>query len=470
MPHVKYRSPSIAPAYTGRLSTDPVPSLRLPDESMEPAAAYRFIHDELMLDGSSRLNLATFVTTWMDPEAEKLMAETFDKNMIDKDEYPATAAMESRCVAMVADLFHAENLRDDDASSAIGASTIGSSEAVMLGGLALKWRWKQRVSQDNPDAWKGRTPNLVMGSNVQVVWEKFCRYFEVEPRYIPMAEDRYVIAPEQVLDYVDEDTIGVVAILGTTYTGELEPIAEICAALDKLEKKRGLDIPVHVDAASGGFVVPFLQPDLEWDFRLPRVVSINVSGHKYGLTYPGIGFVVWRNADHLPEELIFKVNYLGGDMPTFTLNFSRPGNQVVGQYYNFLRLGRAGYTQVMKTLSGTARWFSDQLHKSQHFDVISDGSKLPVVAFKLSGNSADGGGGRGYTEFDVSAQLRSYGWQVPAYTMPPGAENVSVLRVVVREGFSADLARSLWEDLHAVLNHLDAIKPEGHFTQEHFAH
>ena len=470
MPHVKYRSPSIAPAYTGRLSTDPVPSLRLPDESMEPAAAYRFIHDELMLDGSSRLNLATFVTTWMDPEAEKLMAETFDKNMIDKDEYPATAAMESRCVAMVADLFHAENLRDDDASSAIGASTIGSSEAVMLGGLALKWRWKQRVSQDNPDAWKGRTPNLVMGSNVQVVWEKFCRYFEVEPRYIPMAEDRYVITPEQVLDYVDEDTIGVVAILGTTYTGELEPIAEICAALDKLEKKRGLDIPVHVDAASGGFVVPFLQPDLEWDFRLPRVVSINVSGHKYGLTYPGIGFVVWRNADHLPEELIFKVNYLGGDMPTFTLNFSRPGNQVVGQYYNFLRLGRAGYTQVMKTLSGTARWFSDQLHKSQHFDVISDGSKLPVVAFKLSGNSADGGGGRGYTEFDVSAQLRSYGWQVPAYTMPPGAENVSVLRVVVREGFSADLARSLWEDLHAVLNHLDAIKPEGHFTQEHFAH
>jgi len=459
MPHVKYRSPSIAPAYTGRLSTDPIPSLRLPDESMEPAAAYRFIHDELMLDGSSRLNLATFVTTWMDPEAEKLMAETFDKNMIDKDEYPATAAIESRCVAMVADLFHAENLRDDDASTAIGTSTIGSSEAVMLGGLAMKWRWKQRVG----DQGKGRTPNLVMGSNVQVVWEKFCRYFEVEPRYLPMAEDRYVITPEQVLDYVDEDTIGVVAILGTTYTGELEPIAEICSALDALEKKRGLDIPVHVDAASGGFVVPFLQPDLKWDFRLPRVVSINVSGHKYGLTYPGIGFVVWRNADHLPEDLIFKVNYLGGDMPTFTLNFSRPGNQVVGQYYNFLRLGRAGYTHVMKTLSTTARWFSDQLRKSQHFEVISDGSKIPVVAFKLSGDF-------GYTEYDVSAQLRSYGWQVPAYTMPPGAENISVLRVVVREGFSADLARSLWEDLHAVLKHLDAIKPEGHFTQEHFAH
>jgi glutamate decarboxylase len=470
MPHVRYRSPSIAPAYTGRLSTDPIPSLRLPDEAMEPAAAYRFIHDELMLDGSSRLNLATFVTTWMDPEAERLMAETFDKNMIDKDEYPATAAIESRCVAMVADLFHADNLRDDDAASAIGVSTIGSSEAVMLGGLALKWRWKQRVGGKDGDGWKKRTPNLVMGSNVQVVWEKFCRYFEVEPRYLPMGEDRYIITPEQVVDAVDEDTIGVVGIVGTTYTGELEPIAEICAALDKLHKKTGLDIPVHVDAASGGFVVPFLHPDLKWDFRLPRVVSINVSGHKYGLTYPGIGFVVWRNAEHLPEELVFRVNYLGGDMPTFTLNFSRPGNQVVGQYYNFLRLGRAGYTHVMQTLSGTARWFSDQLTKSRHFDVIADGSKIPVVAFKLSADSGRPAGGWGYTEFDVSAALRSYGWQVPAYTMPDGAADVSVLRVVVREGFSADLARSLWEDLHKVLDHLDAIQPAGHFTQEHFAH
>jgi glutamate decarboxylase len=462
MPHVKYRSPSIAPAYTGRLSTDPIPSLRLPDEAMEPAAAYRFIHDELMLDGSSRLNLATFVTTWMDPEAERLMAETFDKNMIDKDEYPATAAIESRCVAMVADLFHAENLRDDDAASAVGVSTIGSSEAVMLGGLALKWRWKQRLENKGKNP-KKRTPNLVMGSNVQVMWEKFCRYFEVEPRYLPMGEDRYVITADQVVNAVDEDTIGVVAIMGTTYTGELEPVGEICAALDKLHKKKGIDIPVHVDAASGGFVVPFLQPDLVWDFRLPRVASINVSGHKYGLTYPGIGFVVWRNAESLPEELIFRVNYLGGDMPTFTLNFSRPGNQVVGQYYNFLRLGRAGYTHVMQTLSTTARWFSDQLKKSEHFEVISDGSKIPVVAFRLSGAF-------GYTEFDVSAALRSYGWQVPAYTMPDGAADVSVLRVVVREGFSADLARSLWEDLRAVLNHLDAIQPAGHFTQEPFAH
>jgi glutamate decarboxylase len=436
----------------------------MPDECMDPQAAYRFIHDELMLDGSSRLNLATFVTTWMDPEAEKLMAETFDKNMIDKDEYPATAAIEQRCVCMVADLFHAEDLRDDDASTAIGTSTVGSSEAVMLAGLAMSWQWRKKVDPDNKGAWRSHRPNLVMGSNVQVVWEKFCRYFDVEPVYLPMEEGRYVITAEQVLAAVNEDTIGVVAILGTTYTGELEPIAEICAALDKLAADGGLDVPVHVDAASGGFVVPFLHPEVVWDFRLPRVVSINVSGHKYGLTYPGIGFVVWRNAEHLPDELVFRVNYLGGDMPTFTLNFSKGGNQVIGQYYNFLRLGRAGYTQVMKALSQTARWLGDGLRASEHFEVITDGSAIPVIAFRLTGD-------RGYTEFDVSHALRAYGWQVPAYTMPEGASDVVMLRIVVREGFSTDLARALKDDTITVLKSLDELKPNGHFDDvQPFSH
>jgi glutamate decarboxylase len=453
-------APSISPVYTGRLFMAPVPTLRMPDECMDPQAAYRFIHDELMLDGSSRLNLATFVTTWMDPEAEKLMAETFDKNMIDKDEYPATAAIEQRCVCMVADLFHAENLRDDDPASAIGVSTVGSSEAVMLAGLAMSWRWRKKVGGAKGDDWRSRRPNLVMGSNVQVVWEKFCRYFDVEPIYLPMEEGRYVITPEQVLDAVNEDTIGVVAILGTTYTGELEPIAEICAALDKLAEgdgmQKGPDVPVHVDAASGGFVVPFLHPELVWDFRLPRVVSINVSGHKYGLTYPGVGFVVWRSAEYLPDELVFRVNYLGGDMPTFTLNFSKGGNQVIGQYYNFLRLGRAGYKQVMTCLSQTARWLGDELRQSEHFEVITDGSAIPVISFRLTGD-------RPYTEFDVSHALRSYGWQVPAYTMPDNASHVAVLRIVVREGFSTDLARALKDDTLTALKSLDELKPKGHF-------
>jgi len=442
----------LEPAYTARLGTNPVPATVLSAAEMDPQAAYRFIHDELMLDGSSRLNLATFVTTWMDPEAERLMAETFDKNMIDKDEYPQTAAMESRCVSMVADLFHAPG----DAKDAIGVSTIGSSEAVMLAGLAMKWRWRaRRAGQDTS------RPNLVMGSNVQVVWEKFCRYFDVEPVYLPMEPGRYVITPQQVVDAVDENTIGVVAILGTTYTGELEPVAEIVAALDTLAKD-GPDVPVHVDAASGGFVLPFLNPELAWDFRLERVVSINVSGHKYGLTYPGIGFVIWRAKEHLPEELVFHVNYLGGDMPTFTLNFSRPGNQVVGQYYNFLRLGRQGYLRIMESLRDTARWLSGKIAELEEFTLVSDGSGIPVFAFQMSG-------GQNFDVFDVSHELRARGWQVPAYTMPADATDIAVLRVVVREGFSGDLARMMYDDLCAVVEKLRARGSTGS-DATHFAH
>ncbi|MGB2718844.1 MAG: glutamate decarboxylase [Rhodococcus sp. (in: high G+C Gram-positive bacteria)] len=443
----------VSAAYTGRLATNPVPALRLPEEQLDPDAAYRYIHDELMLDGSSRLNLATFVTTWMDPQAEKLMAETFDKNMIDKDEYPSTAAIEERCVNIVADLFHAPGLDREDPSSATGVSTIGSSEAVMLAGLALKWRWRARGTGTG-------TPNLVLGSNVQVVWEKFCRYFDVEPKYLPVERGRYVITPEQVRDAVDENTIGVVAILGTTFTGELEPVQEICAVLDEIAGGGGPDVPVHVDAASGGFVVPFLYPELEWDFRLPRVKSINASGHKYGLTYPGIGFAVWRTKEDLPEDLVFRVNYLGGDMPTFTLNFSRPGNQVIGQYYNFLRLGRSGYTEIMKALRDTAVRVSRHLDEHPDIEVITDGSAIPVLSFMLKADC-------GFTVFDVSHELRARGWQVPAYTMPDNATDVAVLRIVVREGFSADLGRMLCIAIDEVIA---GLKAGGHSSAQAFAH
>ena len=441
---------SDTPAYTGGLSRQSPPDT-LPAEPTDPDGVYRLIHDELLLDGSSRLNLATFVTTWMEPQAEVLMAESFDKNMIDKDEYPSTAAIERRCISIVSDLFHAEP------GEPTGASTVGSSEAVMLAGLALKWRWRARRGLAS-----GGTPNLVLGSNVQVVWEKFCRYFDVEPRYLPMEKGRYVITPEQVRDAVDDDTIGVVGILGTTFTGELEPIAEICQVLDTLADTGGPDVPVHVDAASGGFVVPFLQPDLPWDFRLPRVVSINVSGHKYGLTYPGIGFVVWRSPDHLPPELVFNVNYLGGEMPTFTLNFSRPGNQVIGQYYNFVRLGRGGYTAIMSTLRDTAVRISTGLAKEEDLRVLTDGTAIPVVAFEVVEGS-------GFTVFQVSHELRARGWQVPAYTMPANAEDVAVLRIVVRDGFSAELADDLVADLRAVCAELRTGDPS-RIPKTAFAH
>jgi glutamate decarboxylase len=314
----------------------------------------------------------------------------------------------------------------------------------MLAGLAFKWQWRKRMeAQGKPTD----RPNMIMGSNVQVVWEKFCRYWDVEPRYLPMAEDRYVITPEQVVDAVDENTIGVVAILGTTYTGEFEPIQAIHDALVEVNEAKNLEVPLHIDGASGAFVAPFLHPELVWDFELPLVKSINASGHKYGLVYPGVGWVMWRSHEDLPEDLVFHVNYLGGDMPTFTLNFSRAGNQVVAQYYNFLRLGRAGYTRVMQSLSEVAQWLSGQIAKLGPFELVSDGSAIPVFAFKMKKDAK-------YTVFELSDRLRMGGWQVPAYTMPEGAEDVAVLRVVVREGFSRDMADELLDAIRKADDHL----------------
>jgi len=309
---------------------------------------------------------------------------------------------------------------------------------VMLAGMALKWKWRERRRTQGKSTDK---PNLVLGANVQVVWEKFCRYWEVEPKYIPMEKGRYVITPEEVVNATDENTIGVVAILGTTFTGEFEPIEAIHEALVKQNEDTGWETPMHIDAASGGFVAPFLHPDLKWDFRLPLVKSINVSGHKFGLVYPGVGWVVWRHHEDLPEDLVFHVNYLGGDMPTFTLNFSRPGNQVVGQYYNFLRLGRAGYTQIMNAMRDIATGLAAEIANVGPFELVSDGSAIPVFAFKLK-DAVDT-----YSVFDISDKLREFGWQVPAYTMPEHAEDVAVLRIVVREGFSQDMAGMLLDDI-----------------------
>jgi glutamate decarboxylase len=319
----------------------------------------------------------------------------------------------------------------------------------MLAGLALKWQWRKRMKAKKKATDR---PNMIMGSNVQVVWEKFCRYWDVEPRYLPMERGRYVITPEQVVNACDENTIGVVAILGTTYTGEFEPIKDIHDALVQLNADRGWDVPLHVDGASGAFVAPFLHPDLEWDFRLPLVKSINASGHKYGLVYPGVGWIMWRSHEDLPEELVFHVNYLGGDMPTFTLNFSRAGNQVVGQYYNFLRLGRAGYTDVMTALRDIATWLSGEIAKLGPFELLSDGTAIPVLAFKMRG-------GQPYSVYDLSERLRLRGWQVPAYTMPEGAEDVAVLRVVVREGFSRDLADELLDAIRDGVAFFDKNPP-----------
>ncbi|MEV6010662.1 glutamate decarboxylase [Streptomyces sp. NPDC051976] len=422
----------------GGMHTAP-PKHRLPDGPMSPHAAYQLVHDELMLDGNARLNLATFVTTWMEPQATVLMAECADKNMIDKDEYPRTAELERRCVSMLADLWNAP-----DPSTAVGCSTTGSSEACMLAGIALKRRWIKR----NPGYPATARPNLVMGANVQVCWEKFANFWEVEMRLAPMEGDRLHLDADSAMALVDENTIGVVAVLGSTFDGSYEPVAEICAALDAYEERTGVHVPVHVDGASGGMIAPFLDEDLVWDFRLPRVASINTSGHKYGLVYPGVGWALWRDADALPEELVFRVNYLGGDMPTFALNFSRPGAQVVAQYYTFLRLGWDGYRAVQQNSRDVARSVAARFAELPDFRLITSGDELPVFAVTTAPDV------KSFDVFDVSRRLREHGWLVPAYTFPADREDLAVLRVVCRNGFSEDLADLLLEDINRVLPEL----------------
>src|SRR5438046_1401286 len=429
----------VAPLYS--LEAERIPRHTLTESEMPPDVAYQIVHDELMLDGNARLNLATFVSTWMEPQAEKLMAECLDKNMIDKDEYPQTADLEMRCVNILAALWNAPTEGD-----AVGCSTTGSSEAAMLGGLALKRRWQKRRREAGEPTDR---PNLVMGINVQVCWEKFANYWDLEMRLVPMEGDRYILSAEEAVALCDENTIGVVAILGSTFEGSYEPVEEICSALDEFERQTGIDVPVHVDGASGAFVAPFVDPDLEWDFRLPRVASINASGHKYGLVYPGVGWVVWRDKNALPPDLIFWVNYLGDNMPTFALNFSRPGAQVVAQYYNFLRLGFEGYARVHGYARDVATRLSGEIEEIGPFELITRGDELPVFAFKVKDDVEN------FTVFDVSNALRERGWQVPAYTFPKNREDLAALRVVVRRGFTHDMADRLPADLKRQLPRLE---------------
>ncbi len=419
-----------------------VPRFELPDGGMDPETAYQIIHDELMLDGNARLNLATFVSTWAEPQAQQLMAECAEKNMIDKDEYPQTAEIEARCVHMLADLWNAP-----DPHTAVGCSTTGSSEAAMLAGLALKRRWQHRRRAEGKPVDR---PNIVMGVNVQVCWEKFADYFEVEPRYVPMEGERFHLSAQGAAELCDENTIGVIAVLGSTFDGSYEPVAEIAAALDDLQERTGVDVPVHVDGASGAMIAPFLDPELRWDFRLPRVASINTSGHKYGLVMPGVGWALWRDADALPADLVFHVNYLGGDMPTFALNFSRPGAQVIAQYYNFLRLGFDGYRRVQQTCRDVAVRLAARIAEIGPFTLLTDGSELPVFAFRISD------GIENFSVFDVSAALRERGWLVPAYTFPEKRTDLAALRVVIRNGFGHDLADLFLEDLRRILPRLQA--------------
>ena len=432
-----------ASVFAGQDLSTALPKYRFPDREISPDHAYQVIADEIMLDGNSRQNLATFCQTWEEPQVIKLMELAINKNMIDRDEYPQTAEIERRATHMMADLWNAP-----DAANTVGTSCIGSSEACMLGGLAAKWRWRAR------QAAAGRPtdrPNMVCGA-VQVVWHKFAKYWDIEMREVPMAPGQYFMTPQDVLDRVDENTIMVVPTLGLTYTGAYEMVKPIADALDELQAEGGLDIDIHVDAASGGFLAPFCTPDMEWDFRLPRVKSISASGHKFGLAPLGVGWVVFRDRDELPDDLIFHVNYLGGDMPVFQINFSRPAGQIVAQYYDFLRLGRDGYRRVHDATYATGKYLAEEITQMGIFELLHDSDSttgIPCVTWRIPE-----GVDLGFTLYDLADRLRIKGWQVPAYTLTGDASHIAVQRILVRQDVSRDMASLLVADFRDALAHL----------------
>jgi glutamate decarboxylase len=431
----------------------PVPKDRFPKEGIERAAAYQLVHDELLLDGNSRQNLATFCQTWVESEVTQLMHECLDKNVVDKDEYPQMAELESRCVRMLADLWNSP-----DTASAVGCSTTGSSEAAMLGGLALKWRWRQRRRPAGKQ--RGR-PNVICGP-AHICWPKFARYFDVELRHIPCQGNRLIMSPQEVVKRCDENTIGVIPTLGVTYTLQYEPVEAVALALDDLEEESGLDVPIHVDAASGGFVAPFIHPDVLWDFRIPRVKSINTSGHKFGLAPLGCGWIVWREPEDLPTELIFRVKYLGGSLPTFALNFSRPGGQIASQYYNFIRLGSEGYTKLARDCADIGGWVGEQVAKLGPFELVYDGrGGIPGCCWKMKNNLRTN-----FTLYDLADRLRGRGWQVPAYPMPVNREDLVVQRVLARLGVSRDLAELLVADIQRAVQHFDEYPSSKSLTRK----
>jgi glutamate decarboxylase len=404
--------------------------------------AYELIHLGLRVDGQPSMNLASFVTTWMEPEAELLIHEAIGTNHIDHEEYPIAEWIEHACVWMLADLWNAP-----DPDDAVGVATIGSSEAIMLGLLAHKFSWRKRREEAGLATDK---PNVVFGAETHIVWDKFARYFDVELRKIPMRSDHFVLHPDDVAERIDENTIAVGAVLGTTFIGENDPIKELNDLLLKVKADKGWDIPLHVDGASGGFVAPFSNPEEVWDFRLEQVASINASGHKYGLVYPGIGWLVFRDRSKLPEELVFSVNYLGGAQPTFTFNFSRASAMVQAQYYNFVRLGKSGYRGIVQNMLANARHLNEQLDATGRFEILNPSLSEPVVTFRLKD-------GESFDEFHLSDRLRMNGWIVPAYTLPPNAEHITVLRAVVRNDMSRDKIDVLVHHIEEACSYLDGL-------------
>lgn len=427
---------------------EPAPAEFIPRHKTPADIAYQIVKDETFPQTQPRLNLATFVTTYMDEYGTKLMNEAVGINYIDETEYPRVAVMCGRCINMVANMWHTPE-KGDWKTGAVG---IGSSEACMLGGVAAWLRWRERRKAEGKPYDK---PNLVMSSAYQVVWEKFCQLWQIEMRTVPITHRHPTLNVEQALKMCDENTICVVPIAGVTWTGMNDDIEALDFALDGFNARTGYDIPIHVDAASGGFILPFLYPEKKWDFRLKWVLSISTSGHKYGLVYPGLGWVIWKDKSYLPKDMSFSVNYLGANITQVGLNFSRPAAQILAQYYNFIHLGFEGYKEVHSNSMKIARYCHDQIGQMSCFKNYSEYLENPLFIWSLDPEYEKGAK---WTLYDLQDKLMQHGWMVPAYSMPKDIEDMVVMRIVVRQGMSRDMADMLIADIKNAVADLEQLE------------
>ena len=424
------------------------PSEFIPKHSMPAETAYQMVKDETFPQTQPRLNLATFVTTYMDDYGTRLMNEAVGINYIDETEYPRVAVMCGRCINMVANMWNTP----ENSEWKTGAVGIGSSEACMLGGVAAWLRWRERRKAAGKPYDK---PNLVMSSAYQVVWEKFCQLWQIEMRTVPITHEHPTLDIKQAIKMCDENTICVVPIAGVTWTGMNDDIEGLNEALDSYNAWTGYDIPIHVDAASGGFILPFINPHKRWDFRLKWVYSISTSGHKYGLVYPGLGWVVWKDKKYLPKEMSFSVNYLGANISQVGLNFSRPAAQILGQYYNFLHLGFEGYKEIQTNAMDVAEYCHKIIGSMPCFETYSKTLENPLFIWYMKPEYAEKAN---WTLFDLQDKLMQSGWMVPAYTMPKNIEDMVVMRIVVRQGMSRDMADMLIQDIGNAVAELEKLQ------------
>ena len=434
--------------FGSKVMRQPAPAERIPKHRTRAEIAYQMVKDETFPQTQPRLNLATFVTTYMDDYGTKLMNEAVGINYIDETEYPRVAVMCGRCINMVANMWNTPE-KGDWKTGAVG---IGSSEACMLGGVAAWLRWRERRKAEGKPYDK---PNLVMSTAYQVVWEKFCQLWQIEMRTVPITHDHPTLNIDAALNMCDENTICIVPIMGVTWTGMNDDVEALNTALDEYNGRTGYNIPIHIDAASGGFILPFLYPEKKWDFRLKWVYSISTSGHKYGLVYPGLGWVVWKDKKYLPKDMSFSVNYLGASISQVGLNFSRPAAQILAQYYNFIHLGVEGYTEIHSNSMDIAKYCHKAIGKMPCFKNYSDTLENPLFIWTMD---PDYEKGAKWTLFDLQDKLMQSGWMVPAYTMPKDIEDMVVMRIVVRQGMSRDMADMLIEDITNAVAELEKLE------------